>query len=174
MAEVFAEPFARGVRKAITQALLGSYETVFKLVRENLTGRVFQRRTGSSLANVEANSRKTRDGWTIGTTKPGLIAFEKGSRRRAYFVAPVKTKALHWVDPVGGDRFSKGHLIPAWTFPRRSWLVDALDRGRPGILRALETALGARLRESFRGGRLTVRIAELNRSVGRRAARVGG
>ncbi len=128
-----AKPFESGVRKALTDALKGSYEVVFSNVVENLSGRVLQRRTGRSLENVRQNSRLTRDGFAIGTTAPNLIAFEKGSPRKAYFVAPVQAQALRWIDSGGKEFFSRGHWIPAWRFPVRvgpstRWSAQGLAR----------------------------------------------
>lgn len=153
--------FRKGVRDALKQGMRGVYLEARRNVRENLSGRMMQQRTGRTLRNVMRLSKETSDGFKLATTAPGLIAWMKGSHRRGYWVLPIHGAVLAWRDKVTGQsRFSRGHYIPPWRFaPKKPVFEDAIERvGQAGVLRALRRAMGPSLRTTFRGGRLTIRI----------------
>lgn len=153
--------FRKGVRDALKLGMRGVYLEARKNVRENLTGRIMNQRTGKTLRNVMRLSKETADGFKLATTAPGLIAWQKGSRRRGYWVLPINGSVLSWRDrQTGQQRFSRGHYIPPWRFePKKPVFQDAIDRvGQAGVLRAMRRALGPALRTTFRGGKLSVRL----------------
>jgi hypothetical protein len=155
------EAFERGVKKALLEGMRGVYLEARKNVRENLSGRIMNKRTGRTLRNVMRQSKMTRDGFKLATTAPGLQAWMKGSRRKGYWVLPINARMLAWRDKQTGQmRFSRGHYIHPWTFaPKRPVFEDAIARiGQAGVLRAYKRSLGPSLRQTFRGGKLTIRL----------------
>ncbi|MCH8851090.1 MAG: hypothetical protein IID41_00395 [Planctomycetes bacterium] len=100
-----------------------------ELIR-NFSGRMFQRRTGKMLSEVLAGTTKIKWGIRTSTSNPALIAWMLGSNRKAFFVKPKKAGGvLSWTNKAGSRFFSRGHLIPAWTFrPVRPALEDAMAR----------------------------------------------
>lgn len=136
-------------RDAVRRWTASQFPAAMREVHSNLTGRMFRRRTGAMLGNVQSRSREIRDGFRLATTSPALIAWSKGSPRRAFWVAPKRARALSWVKD-GVRRFSRGHMIPAWRFaPRRPALDDALERRKPRLLRAWAREAREAMRQAF-------------------------
>lgn len=147
------------------------FPRVMAETRANLTGRMLNRGTGATLADVEDLSGLTRDGFRLETSMPGLIARLKGSPRKGFFVRPVRAKALAF--RLGGPQprnalgqfqtnlvFSRGHWIPPWRFPKVDVFQDAIDR-------VVNSSIGAELerwmhervfRSFFRGRKRTFRV----------------
>lgn len=156
-----SQAYRKGVRTALKEGMRGIYLEARKYTRENLSGRMMNQRTGRTLRNVMRHSAETKDGFKLATTSPSLKAWMRGSRRRGFWVLPISAKLLHWKDKrTGESRFSRGHFIPPWTFsPKRPVFEDAIDRvGQAGVLRAMRRSMGPNLRQTFRGGKLTIRM----------------
>ncbi len=154
MATVDLRRTARSVTRKWMQQIV--FPAVIREVRINLSGRMMNQRSGATLSDVMQNSRLTRAGFALATTKPGLQAWMAGSKRRAFFVAPVQAKALSW--KVGARRFfSKGHMIGPWTFsPKRPVFQDAIDRTLDS--RFIVAAWPKEFKRTFRGGKVSIRL----------------
>lgn len=147
--------FARAVVEWKTQ----SFERTSDDVRTNLTGRLMNRQTGKTLANVEQNSKLTEFGFKLATSMPSLIAWMLGSNRKAYTVVPVRKKVLSWFVRGQGRVFARRVHIPAWKFtPVRPVLQDAIDRNKTFMEKLLENKILTALSELFPDVRIEWRI----------------
>lgn len=136
-----------------------SFKLVMRDVNKNLSGRMFQRRTGRMFANVQRTSKKLKTGFEVATTSPALIAWMTGAPRRGFFVRPKNARALSFL--VDGKRvFSKGHFIPPWRFtPIRPAFTDAFERNEKRVVTLSEKLFVKGLTDVFRGAPvMTVRL----------------
>lgn len=161
-------PIARALENGLKAGLrVGMYDVYLKAreeTRDLLRGQMFNRQTGATERNVMRNSGMGRDGLSfhLKTTKPGLIAWMKGSRRKGYWVLPINFKYLRWKDKKTGEyRYSTGHQIRPWRFaPKRPLFETALQRLKAKEANdSFDKAVKRSLRKtSFRGGKMTVRL----------------
>lgn len=150
----------KAFRAAVERWKGTQFPSLMREARRNLTGRMFHRRTGRTLSNVQAKSRLLKNGFRLATSLPSLMAWMQGSPRRSYWVAPVRARALRWIDKRTGQvRFSRGHRIPPWRFtPKRPALEDAQLRRQRRIIEAMEREGIAAMKTIFVDRRIKHRI----------------
>ncbi len=148
----------RVIARAIVRWRKPALQTAMDAVRENMDGRIMQSRSGTTLKNIESQSKTTTLGFKVATTQPSLIAWMLGSPRKAFFVKPVQARALRW-EKGGRVFFSKGHMISAWKFaPKRPVLENAVDRSLPQITKDLGREIETAFREIFPNTRMEFRL----------------
>lgn len=99
--------------------------------REKLSGQVLKKRTGRLYRTfVNKNTGELEQTFYA---MPYGAAWETGFHRPAYPVFPVNKKALAWKGANGKMWFSKGHVIPAQTFPAKPWFRPSVAETRPQL-----------------------------------------
>ncbi len=128
-----------------------SFKLVMRDVNKNLSGRMFNRKTGRMFANVQRHSKKLPTGFQAATTSKALIAWMTGAPRKGFFVRPKKARALSFL--VDGKRvFSKGHFIPPWRFtPIRPAFTDAFSRNEKKVVTLAQKLFIKGLGDVFHG-----------------------
>jgi hypothetical protein len=102
-------------------------------------------RSGSLYESVKSFGPRRKEGLYDGGIQwegPQSRILEWGGDTRAHWIAPVKAKALHWIDPLTGeDRFSKGHRHPGSHFEPRLILTRGLRHNLSKIIRGVEAQI---------------------------------
>lgn len=154
------------IPKAWADAIVRWRRPAFKLVKdrvdENLSGRLMNRMTGKTQADVDRNSGEETFGFKVGTRSRSLIAWMLGVARRGYVVVPKRAQALRWQGKDGQVHFARRVFIPPWTFrPVRPVIQEAFDSKMDDVTNLFAREAKAALIEIFPPITITMDLGKL-------------
>ena len=133
--------------KALQRGLVLTGKRVVRHISRHLsTGRPYPKTDkGGLTSSFDVHPAPSANMVYVGSPLPYAPVHEFGATIPAHWVAPRRAKALHWMQG-GVSRFSRGHMLPAITIPKRPYVQPALDKARgemDGIMqRELEKVFG--------------------------------
>lgn len=154
------------IPKSWADAIVRWRKPAFQLVKarvdENLSGRMMNRVSGQTQADVDRHSGEETFGFKVGTRKRSLIAWMLGVARRGYTVVPRRAKVLRWQGKDGQVHFARKVTIPPWTFkPVRPVIHEAFESKMDDVTKLFAKEAKAAMLEMFPPITITMDLGKL-------------